>query len=222
MSLFVDLHKHRPRLGEGDKRNRDRLEDWLTECFAAALRALSAADRAKTQQVLAQLTGASEVDIADALKHHDLRIETQISNGADGRPDMAFWLDDWPWAVVENKVGHAATGEQLSGYRSWQASGEPNKPARFRASLCPPCCSFRTTPSRPKILSNHRGRLVLEWARERFGDFKQWTTSWLLFAWLFFARLVSANSPHQAARPSLAFGFASPICRHTRLSPRRN
>ncbi|MEQ8771433.1 MAG: hypothetical protein RIC51_01160, partial [Erythrobacter sp.] len=130
--LFSDLYAYRPRIREGDKRDREPLEDWLTECMAAALRALVEADPAKAAQVLAFLAKQDAEPVRAAIQRHGLRIQTQFHAGEQGRPDMVFWLADWPWMVCENKVGCPATAEQIEAYRDWQNSQSDKRPSTVR------------------------------------------------------------------------------------------
>ncbi|MEL7687635.1 hypothetical protein AAG596_09705 [Citromicrobium bathyomarinum] len=131
--LFSDLFAYRPRIREGGAQDRSPLEDWLTECLAASLRALVQASLTAGSEALATLSGAPSDAICAAIRTHGLVIQTQHHAGVDGRPDMVFWLGDWPWLVVENKVDHTASLSQLAGYARWQADHEPRKSASIRA-----------------------------------------------------------------------------------------
>lgn len=118
-TLFIDLYAYRQR------ENRDPLEDWLTECLAATIRALPGATKAI---LLSELSGAEIADPNAFLDLHEVEVLTQYPAGPAGRPDMLVRLDGHPWIVFENKVGHgvAAGGgvdgaetHQLRRYADW-------------------------------------------------------------------------------------------------------
>lgn len=137
MSLFSALYAYRPRIREGDKQHREPLEDWLTECLAACIRATLVAGIDTASEVLATLSESPSASVAKALRQYELRIETQVVAGSEGRPDMVFRLGDWPWIIVENKVNHVATFEQLAKYERWQLqnAGKTGPVAGLRPTL---------------------------------------------------------------------------------------
>ncbi|MDG5750226.1 hypothetical protein P8R33_03815 [Qipengyuania sp. XHP0211] len=100
-SLLVDLFKYRSR------EKREAMEDWLTECLAAILRALP--DKVFAE-VLKDLTGQ---DCRPALEANAQRIVlTQHTVAREGiaerlRPDLMVKIDDIYWVVFENKVDAA-------------------------------------------------------------------------------------------------------------------
>jgi hypothetical protein len=117
--LFVDLYAYRQR------ENRNPLEDWLTECLAATIRALPSTQRGA---LLARLSGATIDDPEAFLAAHRVDIVTQYQTVAAGRPDMLILLDDQPWILFENKVSHGvseridehgAQSHQLRAYADW-------------------------------------------------------------------------------------------------------
>lgn len=121
-NLFTDLYAYRQR------EHKDPLEDWLTECLAATLRALPA--RAKVQ-LLSHWSGSSIGDPDAFTAKHKVEIVTQCVAGAAGRPDMVIWLDEHPWILFENKVAHGVgiredadggSSHQLRSYSDWLAT----------------------------------------------------------------------------------------------------
>lgn len=119
--LFIDLFAYRQR------ENKDPLEDWLTECLAVTMRALPNAAKA---QLLAELSGADISDPETFLDRHRVEIVTQHRTDTAGRPDMLVMLDDHPWILFENKVGHGVgsrdaendePNHQLRDYANWLA-----------------------------------------------------------------------------------------------------
>ena len=120
--LFAALYTYRPRVEEGVRRDRSPQEDWLTECFAASLRALGRLSHQRISTVLADLSGLSPRDVLAGLEGRRLEIATQVT-GTDGtRPDMVLLLNGTPWIVAEHKVAHDATFSQLAGYARWLQS----------------------------------------------------------------------------------------------------
>lgn len=123
--LFIDLFAYRQR------ENKDPLEDWLTECLAATLRALP---KASLIALLSEICGSSEAQVTAVLASAKLDIRTQFNAPPVGRPDMLITLDDVPWILFENKVWHAVSermnqaGEkshQLRDYADWlRANGQ--------------------------------------------------------------------------------------------------
>ncbi|QIQ86943.1 hypothetical protein [Erythrobacter sp.] len=126
--MFSELYSYRPRIREDDKRDREPLEDWLTECMAAVLRALFEVAPPKAAEVLALLSELDVDQIVASMRNYGLRIQTQFHAGEQGRPDMVFWLGDWPWMVCENKVRCPASIEQIEAYRKWQNSLSDKRP----------------------------------------------------------------------------------------------
>ena len=111
-SLLVDLFKYRSR------EKREAMEDWLTECVAAALRALppdkfAAVLKSVTRQDCSGLLEAgAELHVATQFvigKGSDDAIDRSAADApkiAKQRPDMVISLDGSPWLVFENKVAH--------------------------------------------------------------------------------------------------------------------
>ncbi|MDF1835466.1 MAG: hypothetical protein P1U62_11385 [Alteraurantiacibacter sp. bin_em_oilr2.035] len=118
--MFSDLYKYRARIREGGANDRTPLEDWLTECLAACLRALWNADAHMAIEVLKKFFDDSAGrELESLLNGQALRIETQVSTDDRTRPDMVFYAGDCAFLVVENKVAHTAHVDQLSGYARW-------------------------------------------------------------------------------------------------------
>lgn len=119
-SLFLDLFAYRQR------ENRDPVEDWLTECLAATMRALP---EVKLAQLLSWLSDpANEALILSHVKSGKVAIKTQYVTANAGRPDMVVTIGGIPWIVFENKVGHhlserlseeGGESHQLRGYADW-------------------------------------------------------------------------------------------------------
>lgn len=110
--LFTKLYAYRQR------DSRDPLEDWLTECLAAVLRALPID---QLGPIIAQLTSRPQLDVELVLQNRRPSIVTQFSTQAHGRPDLVILLHDEPWIVFENKVAHQVD-DQLDRYGAWLAS----------------------------------------------------------------------------------------------------
>ena len=117
--LFVDLYAYRQR------ENRNPLEDWLTECLAATIRALP---RRQKGTLLSRLSGATIDDPEVFFAAHRVEVVTQYVAGAAGRPDMLILLDGQPWVLFENKVSHGVSvrthedgtqSHQLRAYADW-------------------------------------------------------------------------------------------------------
>ena len=106
--LFSDLYRYRQREKKQSK------EDWLTECLAAALRALP---NDTVAEVLARLTGQPQDAIATA--GGELSIATQVNVGrgehvsSTQRPDMLISIGAQPWLLFENKVSHNVDQQEL-------------------------------------------------------------------------------------------------------------
>lgn len=119
-SLFLDLFAYRQR------ENRDPVEDWLTECLAATMRALPGI---KLAELLSWLSDpANQAHILAHVKSGKVVIETQYVTANAGRPDMVVAIGNTPWIVFENKVGHhvsgrvnedGSEGNQLRSYADW-------------------------------------------------------------------------------------------------------
>lgn len=135
------------------RENKDPLEDWLTECLAAIIRALPRRARAA---LLLKLAGSVNIQPETFGDHHEIEVFTQYPAGAAGRPDMLVQLDGHPWIIFENKVGHGiasrlASGgvesHQLRGYADWliqQGSQCPlGKALVFITHITPPPSDFR-------------------------------------------------------------------------------
>lgn len=118
--LFLDLFTYRQR------ENKDPLEDWLTECLAATMRAFP---EDKLAELLCWLSNpANEARVLSHVKSGKVAIETQYAAATAGRPDMVITVSGFPWIVFENKVGHHVSGRvcedggvshQLRGYADW-------------------------------------------------------------------------------------------------------
>ncbi|MEE4209590.1 MAG: hypothetical protein V2I43_10020 [Parvularcula sp.] len=118
--LFLDLFAYRQR------ENKDPLEDWLTECLAATMRAFPGG---KLAELLCWLSNATnEARILPHVESGKVAIETQYAAATAGRPDMVVTIGGVPWIVFENKVGHHVSGRvsedggkshQLRGYADW-------------------------------------------------------------------------------------------------------
>ena len=131
--LFTDLYRYRQR----EKKNN--LEDWLTECVAAILRALP---KPVFAAFFSRLTGQSADSIADVFEDVLIATQVTIGRGTQGsqRPDLLISIaapdeDDrkrpsQPWLLFENKVFHHVDEEELD-------SGEiQNQLHRYGAWLC--------------------------------------------------------------------------------------
>ncbi|NIJ63150.1 hypothetical protein FHR20_000081 [Sphingomonas leidyi] len=117
--LFVDLYAYRQR----EKRNP--LEDWLTECLAATIRALPGKQKGA---LLTRLSGTRIDDPQRFSAAHRIEVITQYPAGEAGRPDMLILLDGQPWILFENKVSHGVSvhtdedgtqSHQLRRYAGW-------------------------------------------------------------------------------------------------------
>lgn len=118
-SLFVDLFSYRQR------ENVSPLEDWLTECLASVLRALSPD---QTFEVLGALCGIDPAALRTMVGKRTIAFQTQYVADATRRPDMVVLVGGKPWMVFENKVAHTlgkherSDGEavcQITGYADW-------------------------------------------------------------------------------------------------------
>lgn len=117
--LFVDLYRYRQR------ENKNNLEDWFTECLAAAFRSL---DQSQWFSLLVTSIGLSE-DEAELLLEPGLpTVETQVQAGSDyGIPDLVIYSGNAAAIVFENKVAHGVaeaeveegTRNQLHRYCEW-------------------------------------------------------------------------------------------------------
>ena len=117
--LFLDLRRYRPRFNEGEKADRDPLEDWLTECLATCLRALAKQSKSDLVPLLSHLSGLKENQIVRKILSADLLFLTQQVCDDKTRPDLVIYVNRKPWIVVENKVSHKATLSQLICYAEW-------------------------------------------------------------------------------------------------------
>lgn len=162
--LFIDLYSYRQR------ENKNPLEDWLTECLAVTLRVLPAEAKAS---LLDYLSGASIANPPDFFAEHKVEIFTQYVTPA-GRPDLVIMLDDCPWILFENKVGHSVSkretesGEvrhQLLGYADWLAErgADCSMPQAlvFVTHITPPPTDFRD-PGKAELY-HHLRRIPLAW-----------------------------------------------------------
>jgi hypothetical protein len=131
--LFVDLYSYRQR------ENKNPLEDWLTECLAATMRALPDTQLAALLAALlapdaGQDKGPNSAKLQDAILAHirvrQVAITTQHHAHEAGRPDMVITMEGRPWIVFENKVAAAISqrasetgpaSHQLRDYARWLA-----------------------------------------------------------------------------------------------------
>lgn len=131
--LFTDLYRYRQR----EKKNN--LEDWLTECVAAILRALP---KPVFAAFFSRLTGQSADSIANIFEDVSIATQVTVDRGAQGsqRPDLLISIaapdranskrPSQPWLLFENKVFHHVDEEELD-------SGEiENQLHRYGAWLC--------------------------------------------------------------------------------------
>lgn len=177
-SLLIDLFKYRSR------EKRETMEDWLTECLAAILRALPDKDFAA---VLTDLTGQDCLPVLQAGASRT--VLTQHTVAREGmaerlRPDMMVKIDDAYWLVFENKVAathgsgddsdnkdmeaiHAAN--QLESYARWFALEDaPNhglqKTLVFLTHYTPPPPNFSAQGNAAGVFGSF-GRKVSSWGR---------------------------------------------------------
>ena len=141
-SLLIDLFKYRSR------EKREAMEDWLTECLAALMRALS------DQQFAELIKGITGQDCRNLLASGAKReIVTQYAipssiddaKSAAGagqrapkhRPDMVVFIGGDAWLLFENKVAHsvdesrsndARYSSQLHRYGKWLQRSEFTEP----------------------------------------------------------------------------------------------
>ena len=179
-SLLVDLFKYRSR------EKREAMEDWLTECVAAILRALPPHELAEAlksvtgQNCAALLEAGSVIGIATQVvieKRIDHQMDAEKGKAAQRevqRPDMVISIDGHPWLVFENKVAHAVDHDrasdasrvsQLERYGTWlqdQQFGSPSLRDPFHTR--PPGVhddqSERTGLSRTEEVCRHLGIAV--------------------------------------------------------------
>lgn len=114
--LFTDLYRYRQR----EKKNN--LEDWLTECVAAILRALP---KPVFAAFFSRLTGQSSDSIANVFEDVSIATQVTIDRGTQGsqRPDLLISIaapdkgdskkPSQPWLLFENKVFHHVDEEEL-------------------------------------------------------------------------------------------------------------
>lgn len=147
-SLLIDLFKYRSR------EKREAMEDWLTECVAAILRALpsdafAAVLKDLTGQDCEQLlikgqerTVATQVTIplepsADERGDENDRVPTQ-------RPDMVISIKGKPWLLFECKVAHSVDesrssdprfASQLHRYGQWLQKSKFEAPGMARSLI---------------------------------------------------------------------------------------
>lgn len=147
-SLFNDLFKYRGR------EKREAMEDWLTECLAAILRALSpeafaAVIQDLTGQDCKQLLGdgariavATQVTISQEQTSKQRIVASEKERTQ--RPDMIISLDEQPWLLFECKVAHSVDesrstdprfASQLQRYGRWLQKSKFSAPAMQRALI---------------------------------------------------------------------------------------
>ena len=147
-SLLVDLFKYRSR------EKREAMEDWLTECVAAILRALPPHELAEAlksvtgQNCAALLEAGSVIGIATQVvieKRIDHQMDAEKGKAAQRevqRPDMVISIDGHPWLVFENKVAHAVDHDrasdasrvsQLERYGTWLQDQQFGSPGLVKA-----------------------------------------------------------------------------------------
>lgn len=114
--LFTDLYRYRQR----EKKNN--LEDWLTECVAAILRALP---KPVFAAFASRLTGQNADSIANIFEDVSIATQVTIGRGTQGsqRPDLLISIaapdegdrkkPSQPWLLFENKVFHHVDEEEL-------------------------------------------------------------------------------------------------------------
>jgi hypothetical protein len=127
--IFRDLFEFRPRFRENEKQDRTPLEDWLTECLAGCLRSLFMHEPSLALSVLSSLTGRP-ADLLTTEREDGGRpsVVTQLRCDDGRRPDLVVLLGEKPWIVVESKVEHTATLEQLAGYAEWMRDASKGAP----------------------------------------------------------------------------------------------
>lgn len=159
--LLVDLFKYRSR------EKREAMEDWLTECVAAILRALPSQQFAT---VVERLTGQ---DCRGTLANGSrLSIATQVVIGTDEttseetaqRPDLIVSLGGHPWLLFENKVAHHVDPRcdremkslsQLERYGEWLSKADFDPPGVSKALVfvthftLPPSSFVATSSNKP-------------------------------------------------------------------------
>lgn len=148
-NLLVDLFKYRSR------EKREALEDWLTECVAAILRALpvqeleisfTAITGQNCRNVFA--TGVRPTIATQVVIERPRTVDavSMASNGGvllgQQRPDMIVSVDGHPWLVFENKVAHGLDESrsndprfpsQMERYGAWLQAEEFNPPGLAKA-----------------------------------------------------------------------------------------
>ena len=163
--LFIDLYAYR------ERENRSPLEDWLTECLAATIRALPDAPKA---ELLGYLADTKIADPPSFFAEHKVDVRTQYVTADAGRPDLLVLLDDCPWILFENKVAHGVSvredgqgGDvhQLRRYGDWLIAhgGECPLPRAliFVTHITPPPSDF--LDDRAETLYPGLRRLHLAW-----------------------------------------------------------
>jgi hypothetical protein len=161
--VFRDLFEFRPRFQEGEKQDRTPLEDWLTECLAACLRSLVTHEPEISQKVLSGISGRPVNALTDERREGSRpSVVTQFRCPDGQRPDLIVFLGERPWIVVESKIEHTATIEQLAGYAKWMrdaSKGGPLYPTLAYLTYSTPCPQgfTDTNPSFEGIhLARHR------------------------------------------------------------------
>lgn len=141
--VFSDLFEFRPRLREDEKHDRTPLEDWLTECFTACLRSLFMHETGLACEILASITGRSvDAITAERQRNGRLLVVTQYRCADGRRPDIVVFLGKTPWIVIESKVEHTATIQQLTRYAEWirdTAKGAPFQTTLVFLTYSTPC-----------------------------------------------------------------------------------
>ena len=143
--LFTDLYRYRQR----EKKNN--LEDWLTECVAAILRALP---KPVFAAFAARLTGQNADSIANVFEDLSIATQVTIDRGTQGsqRPDLLISIaapdegdrkkPSQPWLLFENKVFHHVDEEELDSgeiqnqlhrYGNWLRKQDFDRPEFSRA-----------------------------------------------------------------------------------------
>ncbi len=148
-NLFSGLYAYRPRIAEAGKRDRSPLEDWLTECLAQCLSALRSSDPKALSDVLSELSEDPAEAVYNEIEKHGFTVESQKTTAFDGRPDMVFYVGEWPWFVVENKVDHEADLEQISRYCSWRKREEIRLCNRAESRFDLTACALFITSTTP-------------------------------------------------------------------------
>jgi hypothetical protein len=193
--LFTDLYRYRQR------EQKNNLEDWLTECLAAILRALNEEQWA---DFLGQFLGPQGVELGKRIAEDGADVRTQFHAGAAyGIPDLAIFLGDKPIILFENKVAHSvAEGENEAGERQHQLHRYAKWLNDNRHPDCNPHLIFITHITRPP--EDFTGTAVLH---DAYRGISRRSSTWGLLARLLLS--VTSDEGDRSLSHSLAAAFYS-------------